>query len=493
MEFLDSNKKRARTTRLFVGYFLIGVLIVLATLIIVDLAQGYGYNPDKGVVQSGLVFIDTQPVSGNVFIDGQLKGRSNIKLELGEGNHNITIKQDKYRDWSKAFSLEGGSVLYFAYPMLFPVNISVGVTNVFSVPPAWVSQSPDRHWLVMQQKSNSPVLTIIDTSQPTNDAASYTIPYGQLISQQGQYGTLTPVEWSSDNRHILMAENLPNGGISYIVVDLQDATQTVNISNKLSILSDQKVTLFNKKYDKYYVHNPTTGELKTADLKSGVSADPVLTGVVAFKSYADNLIVYATYTGAKNNEARIMVLNNQTDKYLLQSLPRNPNNQYLLDLAQFDSNWYYVTAASNDNKVLFYRNPLSRAKAGNTIPIPAQMSLILANPQFVSFSDNTRFVSMQSGKQFVVFDAEQNKVFRYTSPLPITSTQQATWMDGHRMTVVTDNKVQVFEFDGTNSQTLTASRPEFIPYFDRNYKYIFTMMPQADGKIGFETGQLIAK
>ncbi|MEI6237827.1 MAG: hypothetical protein WCP03_04485 [Candidatus Saccharibacteria bacterium] len=184
-------------------------------------------------------------------------------------------------------------------------------------------------------------------------------------------------------------------------------------------------------------------------------------------------------------------MSNSIDKYLLKSLPRNTNNQYLLDMAQFDNNWYYISASPQDKYVFLYRNPLKRTKSGNTIPIAPQMSLSLPSPQYISFSDNARFIGMQSGKKFVVYDGEQNRVYMFESPLNIASIQQAKWMDGHRFSVVTDSKAQVFEFDGTNQQTLISSHPEFNAYFDRDYKYIFTLINQADNKVGFENGQLI--
>jgi len=115
----------------------------------------------------------------------------------------------------------------------------------------------------------------------------------------------------------------------------------------------------------------------------------------------------------------------------------------------------------------------------------------LINPQSVSFSDNARFIAMQSGKKFVVFDAELNRIYRFDSALPIADTQIAKWMDGHRLDVVTNSKVQVFDFDGTNIQTLTASRDSFVPYFDKDYNIMMTFMPQADGRTGLQTSQLI--
>ena len=90
-----------------------------------------------------------------------------------------------------------------------------------------------------------------------------------------------------------------------------------------------------------------------------------------------------------------------------------------------------------------------------------------------------------------MYDAEQIRVFRYSSSLNIQPDQQAKWMDGHRLSVVADSKVHVFEFDGTNTQTLISSRPEFEAYFDRDYTYVYTLIAQANGKTGFEFGKLV--
>ena len=67
MEFLSPKEKRARTIKLFTGYALIAVLIGLATLVLVYLAQGYGYDPQKGVSRSGLVFFAAHKIRRVVY------------------------------------------------------------------------------------------------------------------------------------------------------------------------------------------------------------------------------------------------------------------------------------------------------------------------------------------------------------------------------------------------------------------------------------------
>jgi hypothetical protein len=493
MEFLTKEEKRKHATRLFLGYGLVAILIGLATTLLVYMAQGYNYDSNNGVVRGGLIFVESQPVSANIYIDEQIKDRTSARISLGEGQHNLALRQDKYRDWSKTFNLEGGTVLYFIYPKLIPTDITVGVTKVFDGVPVWASQSPNQRWLVLQQNATSPVLTIIDLDNPTNEPALSTLPAGQLVGRGSQLGALTPIEWADDNQHLLLRQNLDGGGSSYVIFDRDNSDNSVNITARHNLPITGQITLKNQKYDKYYFYEPTSQNLSLLDLQTGLVPTPLLQGVVAFKAFADDLLLYVTYTNALSAQADVYVLSSQQDTYKLKSITRDIQQRYLLDLAQFDHSWYYITASVQDNMVLLYRNPLKRATAGNIEPINPQMSLELINPQSVSFSKNYRFVSMQSDKNFVIFDAEQNKVFKFSSSLNISPGQQAQWMDGYRLMAVTDGMVNIFDFDGTNIQPLVASQPGFTGYFDKDYRYIYTFMPQADGKTAFATGQLFVQ
>ncbi|MFO0882286.1 MAG: PEGA domain-containing protein [Candidatus Saccharimonadales bacterium] len=491
MEFLSPKEKRARTIKLFTGYALIAVLIGLATLVLVYLAQGYGYDPQKGVSRSGLVFFAAKPGTADIYVDGQKKDKTDARLTLDEGIHQTALKKDKYRDWTKTINVEGGSVLYLSYVRLFPVNIPLGITQAFTNAPAWTSQSLDRRWLVLQPKTDTPTLQIYDLLKPTTDPKTVTLPVAQVSSEAGNFGALAPVEWSDDNKHLLLKQTLPSGKITYVVFDREDNAQTFNATKKLSLPDGYALSLRNKNFDRYYAFNQGTGEIRTADAKSGMQTVASVTGVVSFKSYADDLILYTTYNNAAANQVNVFVQSGNSDTYRLQALPKDANNRYLLDMAKYDNSWYYITASSSDKKALMYKDPLSKIKPGNITPAAPRLALVINNPQFASFSDNTRFIGLQSGKQFVVFDAELNRVYRYQSALAIADTQQAKWMDGHRFSVVADGKESVFDFDGTNVQTLVNSRQEFPAYFDRDYQYVYTLVPQADGKTGMQNGQII--
>jgi hypothetical protein len=77
----------------------------------------------------------------------------------------------------------------------------------------------------------------------------------------------------------------------------------------------------------------------------------------------------------------------------------------------------------------------------------------------------------------------------------IDSTQQAQWMDGNRLSVNFANAITVFEFDGTNQQTLAPSLPSFSPYFDQAYDTLYNVAPSVStpGQFALTKTDMIVK
>ena len=126
-----------------------------------------------------------------------------------------------------------------------------------------------------------------------------------------------------------------------------------------------------------------------------------------------------------------------------------------------------------------YRNPfvIFNRTVGLRVPIPETVLKTDAPGQFVSFSTNVRFMSMQSGSQFAVYDAEMDRLYRYDTKLPLATGEKARWMDGHRLHLVSEGKLIVFDFDGSNKQPLVDIAGRHLPYFDRDYDRLITISP----------------
>ncbi len=72
---------------------------------------------------------------------------------------------------------------------------------------------------------------------------------------------------------------------------------------------------------------------------------------------------------------------------------------------------------------------------------------------------------------------------------------KAAWMDGNRLSSVSDGKAVVFDFDGTNKQTLVAADPAFPPLFNPDFKWLYTFAPSltVPGRAAITRTDLVAK
>lgn len=472
MDFLDPAKKRAHTIRLFIGYILMGIALVMATLILVYQSFGYDFDPRTGkVIQNGLIFISARPESAEIYLNGQLhKSRTDTRLVVPAGQYTVRLQRDGYRPWNQTINLEGGSIERLVYPILFPEALKPEDIELYGSQPAFATQSPDRRWLLVQKPGSIEGFDVFDLANPTQPPAAITIPLAALTpSREPRFIKL--VEWSTDNRHVLL-EHQFGANREFIMFDREAPASTVNLNATFNINPDQ-VALRDKRFDSYYFLNLGPGTLQLADLRNR-SLTPLLTQVKAFKSYGDNMLLYATTEAAPAGKALLKLRENNTSYTIREAGLSGP---YLMDMARFDGAWYVVMSASDEGRVYVYRNPLDTLKGSSNNPLVPVTVLKIDNPLNLLFSANTRFVMAQNGSKFAVYDAEADRRYFYDTKLAVPPTQKALWMDGHRIMLTHDGKSVVFDFNGTNQQTLTASSLENGIFFDRDYTRLFNVAP----------------
>ncbi|HIO87617.1 TPA: PEGA domain-containing protein, partial [Candidatus Saccharibacteria bacterium] len=101
------------------------IFVVIGTILIVALAQGYRYDVASGEVSlSGLLRVESRPVTAEVFIDGQSTDeRTSYKETIPEGSYNVELVADGYRTWQKDVQIRGGLVEWLRYPRLIPETL----------------------------------------------------------------------------------------------------------------------------------------------------------------------------------------------------------------------------------------------------------------------------------------------------------------------------------------------------------------------------------
>jgi hypothetical protein len=475
MEFLDPKKQKAHLIRLMIGYVLISIALILTTIILLYQAYGFGLRNGE-VIQNGLIFMSSHPDPADIYVNNQKRDETtNSRLLMPAGQYTFRLERDGYRTWKRAISVEGGSVGRFDYPFLFPTKLVTTMTKKYEARPAIVTQSPDQRWVLAQNGAYN-VFDLYDTKNPDKAPTSLTLSTNLFTATDG---TWKFVEWANDNRHVLL-QHVTDKTSEYILVDRQNEN-SVNLTKTLGVNPTQ-IELRNKKYDKYFLFDQTAQTLTTASLETP-SPEPFLDHVLAFKSHGEKTVLYASSKDVTEGKTAIREFDDGKT-YTFREVTDGAT--YLLDFTQYSGDWYVALGASADNKVYVFKNPMDRLNDKPKDPLVPVQVLKVANPNYIAFSANARFIMAENATQFALYDAETDKGYAYTLKQPMDAPQvHATWMDGHRMMYVSNGKTFVFEFDDANHEVLQATDPVYVPYFDRTYKAMYTFANQevkaADG------------
>lgn len=487
MEFLDPEEKRERTIRLFVGYALMVMLILFGTFIISLILQGFNVFSTTSDVRNGLLFIDSKPVSANVFIDSKFEKRTDARFVLPEGDYSLRLSEDGYREWQKMIDVIGGSVTYHIYPRLFPIDIKKTVTTNYPQAPKIWTESPNRRWIMASVNATEPIFNITDTSRANDLPTQITIPETIISKSDMASATFTIVEWANDNRRVLVQKLLPDGSKQFVIIDRERPDESLNINSLLNLQQNFSIRLRDKKYDQYYILDSDTKLLRRATLNGGIEPIIVADGVVAYAPYENNVVLYATTSGAKEGTYAVRILDGATN-YLLQPISASPI--VLLDIAKYDGDWIVVAGSNTQDTTLVYINPLQNSSNTDASgALRSQLRLSKTSPRFLGFSDNARFIAVQNDASFTVYDAELQTIYSFDSPVALPP-EGATWMDGHRFHVVSGGAEQVFEYDGKNHQTLVEAQNGLRAFYDRDYVRLFSLAPQTNGTFNYQVSNL---
>lgn len=481
MDFLDVKKKKAHKFRLFVGYALVAVALGMSTILIVLLTSGYDIDRSTGIIiQNGLTIVDSKPVAADIYVDGQMKGRTDERLLLPEGSYQLELRAKGYRQWQHKVTLEGSSIEQLVYPFLFPDKIKPIALKNYDALPSFASQSPDRRWLVLQITGKLGGFEVIDLNDDRSPRTEIALPVDTFTPAEGIH-TFKEVEWSSDNTHLLLEHTWSNGR-EYILLNRANPLQSLNISKLFPAQAGFNITLKNKKIDQFYLYNPETTSLLNG-VASTRTVNSLLSNALQFKSYKEDTLIYVN----KNKEVHII---QKGRDYLIRSLPEA--SKYMLDFAEFNGKAFLVVGSASEGKVFVYEDPLrDLQRVPARAPQPTRV-LVVPDHQYVSFSANARFVMVQGGSKFAVFDAETRRQFRYDIGLRLENNQKATWMDGHRILLNSASRQYVFDFDGTNLQALLSVSPASWPFFNRDYNAMFTFADDG-GKVTMQRSKLIVE
>jgi hypothetical protein len=476
MDFLDPKKKKAHRQRLFIGYILMFIAVALGALVMLFSAYGYDIDRKTGeIIQNGIVFVDSRPGGATVFVNNEAqRNRAATRLVMPAGAYTIRLELDGYRTWSRSMLLEGGRIEQLVYPLLIPVSLKPVDLQLYPSPPSEASTSPDRHWVLIQKPGQAGGFEQYDTSQPQAVPTTVQLPTNVLTEPNVPY-TVAIVEWSNDNRHVIL-DRTYGGKHEFIMLDREQPTQSVNLTTTFNVPFTD-IRLRDKKFDRFYLYDSNGGVVRTAELRNAVISGPILSSVSQFKTYGTDLVFYVTSQGAPAGKVSARIMRGENSYTLRQFVA---GSTYLLDFSEYDGHFYYAAGASAEDTLYVYRDPVAALSAANPVTPSVATIVRLPNPQFVSFSANSRNIAVQSANRMVTYDIDGDRQSKFTIAQNIDIANRLKWMDDSRLAYQHENSVYMTDFEGSNTQLLGGiTGPLSGPFFDRDYESMFTLGPSA--------------
>lgn len=118
---------------------IIYIFFIIILGVTIAYARGYRVDIQKGTMTStGILAISSNPQAAQVYVNGVLKGVTDIHLTLPHGKYTIEVKKEGYSSWRREVTLKGELVVT-ADATLFPLNASltplttIGISKVVSI------------------------------------------------------------------------------------------------------------------------------------------------------------------------------------------------------------------------------------------------------------------------------------------------------------------------------------------------------------------------
>lgn len=475
MDYLDPEKQRKHSILLLIGYVLITIAVVTGTIILVYQAYGFGIDRNGTVIQNGLVFFSSQPNPANIYIGDKLtKSQTNTRATLAAGIYNVKIAREGYQDWRRTIEVNGGSVSHFDYPLLLPKQVKSTSFAQFAAPPSLVTQSLDKRWLLVAEPSSSGSFQVFDLKGTIKPAVTISLPNG-LFTKPTSSELWNVIEWADDNQHVLLKHTVDTKP-EYVLVDRQNPELSQNLSQLLGV-SPTKLTLADKKFDKYYLYNSEDRSLQTANLKSPAPL-PLQSDVLAYKTYGNDTLLFFTSADAPAGKVTLKL---QTRNRITPLRSFAVSSNYLLDIAVYNNKTYIVASSTDEDKVYVYKDPLSQlANLPAQVIIPVQI-LRVTKPDYVSFSSTAQYLLAEHAEQIAVYDIENKNTYKYVDKAIDQPQGHIGWMDGNRLAYTSNGMLQIHDYDQRNARSFALSSAMALPIYAPNYYYLYSVVPTATG------------
>ena len=484
--------KRTQIIRRTLSYSLMILAILSLVTILGFIIMGYQFNRKDGKIeQGGLVQFGSQPGGAAISIDGTAFGsRTNTKTTLASGNHSITMNLDGYHQWSKAVSVQPGSVLWLNYARLIPKSLPVERVATFAAL-GTSAASPDQKWVVATTDPSLPELELADISQQqvappvklTLPATLYTAPAAGKTQQ------FSVVEWDKDSRYVLVKHTVEGmDQTEWLVVDTQSLASSKNITSLVSLPMSQ---VHFSPASSQAVYAQIGADVRKIELGDGTISRPLASNIEDFRLYRDNGIIFTTLPDATTHQRSVgYAVDNEQAPHILASVTDDGKAPYRLAIGEYFGDTY--VAILNGQTLTVRMGNLPKTSADYEAMRPITTQHLTAPATRLSIVTNGRFVVAEAPDRYMVYDLELRKATttELKGAVPATVTPLA-WLDGYMPWSDNGGMLRVYEFDGANQHDIMTVTPGQAVTLARGGAYLYAFGKTPDDHYALQRVRMI--
>lgn len=500
----NSNEFRSQFIKRVVTYSFFGLLTIVLSILIFYRAKGYTFTKTGQVEKRGIVLIDSAPVSAKIFLDGKEIAKTDSKLEVTEGEHDIRLEAEGYKTWQRSFTMGREKVVWFYYPYLIPESLKSEPFIANQIPRQYSRLSSDgeivsmyRSTLNQRESINLELLSLKE-----EDSAKATKPLivpSSLLTRQANatFGEIQFTDWSPNGDSIYLKHNF-DGKSEIINLRVNNPSESQNLTRLLG--PDIKEVHYDSRSRIYAL---VGSEVALYEPKTLVKEQSITTNATGFQVFADNKFVYTQNLSSAGTS--LFVQDGQ-------NAPIKVADYETLDINNFDYKYIinrrtpYLAVTNLANKELkIFKDPLDTrlnlptTTSDNNLPVPLYFAtfsdLKSANIEDSpgSSSQPGNYLALQlSGAKFFIYDFDEESSFSYNlslknQPEKTLDFSSYRWLDSHRLQGKTvDGEVYYFDYDG-NYLNLIGSTNEELSYFikSRNRVFLVNNLEPATNQINF--------
>jgi hypothetical protein len=477
MVHIDSESKRFKNAIRFFTYGVMTTAIVALSAIVILLALGYRFNTN-GVVRDGLVQLAAHPEDAQYTVnDKTYKGTTPAKLTLRAGSYAISLSRAGYRTWQRELNVIEGHVHWINYPRLVPNTLTAKNDKSFANA-SFAVASPDKRWLLVDTgEAPKNRLLLVDLKDPKKtEQLTLTIPADQLTKKGDNEGELTFGEWSLDSKQFIV-KHVVTDTTEYVRVDRSKPQNAVNINKKFQLAVDQAHFSGN---DNNIIYARTGDVLRRFDVSGDSTTGSLMSGVKDFEVYGSDTVIFDRVTKGQeadqpDQSSQEVGMRVKDKEYILQNLPASDDVTPVYN--EYDHHSYFAIANRTKNETTIYQDPTNQSD-GHLTPF-GEFTNIAAT--YIRFNGDGRFLLVQQGNNFGVYDFYENQKFSY-QVMNLDVSAPAKWLDDFHINGVINGKLTMWDFDGTNAQSLVNGLPGLDSILDEDDDLLYTFTAQKNGQ-----------